>query len=127
MRQQPGIISKIHKSLIRSVLGLALLSVCLTLTAGMKLPEDSSHLSGTGLSVDPTSQQEGYSAILYDNTSGLPTSEANDITETSDGFIWIGGYSGLIRYDGNTFERMDSTSGITSVKCLKAQKQNVAT
>ncbi len=118
MLKQPEIISKIHKSLIRSVLGLALLSVCLTLTAGMKLPEDSSHLSGTGLSVDPTSQQEGYSAILYDNTSGLPTSEANDITETSDGFIWIGGYSGLIRYDGNTFERMDSTSGITSVKCL---------
>ena len=40
--------------------------------------------------VDPISREEGYSAILYNNTNGLPTSEANDIAETSDGFIWIG-------------------------------------
>ena len=67
------------------------------------------------LSVDPTGKSEGYSTVLYDNTSGLPTSEANDIVETSEGFIWIGSYSGLIRYDGNTFERIDSTTGIASV------------
>lgn len=68
--------------------------------------------------VDPISREEGYSAILYNNTNGLPTSEANDIAETSDGFIWIGSYSGLVRYDGVNFERMASTTGITSVKCL---------
>ena len=68
--------------------------------------------------VDPVSQEEGFTAILYDNTNGMPTSEANDIAETRDGFIWIGSYSGLVRYDGNSFERMDSTTGITSVKCL---------
>ena len=28
--------------------------------------------------------------------------------ETEEGFIWIGSYSGLIRYDGNNFERVDS-------------------
>ncbi len=61
---------------------------------------------------------EGYSAFLYDNSNGLPTSEANDIVQTSDGFIWIGSYSGLIRYDGNDFERIDSTTGIASVVCL---------
>ncbi len=70
------------------------------------------------ISVDPTGMREGFSAVLYDNSNGLPTSEANAITETSDGFIWIGSYAGLIRYDGNTFERMDSTQGLTSVKCL---------
>lgn len=68
--------------------------------------------------VDPTGNGEGYSAVLYDNTNGLPTSEANAIAETSDGFIWIGSYSGLIRYDGNTFERIDSTTGIASVVSL---------
>ena len=68
--------------------------------------------------VDPISREEGFSAILYNNTNGLPTSEANDIAETSDGFIWIGSYSGLVRYDGVNFERMASTTGITSVKCL---------
>lgn len=70
------------------------------------------------ITVDPLGQSEGYMAVMYDNTNGLPTSEANDIVETSEGFIWIGGYSGLIRYDGNTFERIDSTTGIASVVCL---------
>ena len=70
------------------------------------------------LTVDPLGSSEGFSAVLYDNANGLPTSEANAIVETSDGFIWIGSYAGLIRYDGSTFERMDSTEGLTSVKCL---------
>ena len=70
------------------------------------------------LSVDPTGRSEGFSAVLYDNSNGLPTSEANAIAETGEGFLWIGSYAGLIRYDGNTFERMDSTGGLTSIKCL---------
>ncbi len=49
--------------------------------------------------VDPISQEDGYSAVLYDNTNGLPTSEANDIVQTIEGFIWIGSYAGLVRYD----------------------------
>ena len=73
---------------------------------------------GVELSVDMTARGEGYSAVLYDNTNGLPTAEANAIARTSDGFIWIGSYSGLIRYDGNTFERIDSTTGIASVVSL---------
>ena len=70
------------------------------------------------LSVDPTERTEGFSAILYNNPNGLPTSEANAIAETGEGFIWIGSYAGLIRYDGNTFERFDSTTGIANVRCL---------
>jgi len=34
---------------------------------------------------DPTGRRDGYAAYLYDNTTGLPTSEANAIAETSDG------------------------------------------
>ena len=70
------------------------------------------------MSVDPIRQTDGFSAVLYDNTHGLPTSEANAIAQTEEGFIWIGGYSGLVRYDGSNFERYDSTHGITTVKCL---------
>ena len=79
---------------------------------------NTSGIINRSVSVDPTGLTEGFSAVIYDNTNGLPTSEANAITETSDGFIWIGSYAGLIRYDGNTFERMDSTTGISSIKCL---------
>ena len=74
--------------------------------------------------VDPINQPDGFSAVLYDNTNGLPTSEANAIVQTSEGFIWIGSYGGLIRYDGNTFVRMDSTGGLTSIKCLYVDSQD---
>ena len=70
------------------------------------------------LAVDPVKSNDGYSAVVYDNTNGMPVSEANDIAQTSDGFIWIGSYGGLVRYDGNTFERLDSTQGIDSIACL---------
>jgi len=83
--------------------------------------------SGTGAfapSFDPTAQDSNYAAVLYNNTNGLPTSEANDITQTSDGALWIGSYSGLIRYDGSHFERMDSATGITSVTTLYADRND---
>ena len=70
------------------------------------------------VAVDPTGKSDGYSAVLYDNTNGLTTSEANAIAETPDGFIWIGSYSGLTRYDGKSFERVDSTTGIANVVSL---------
>ena len=76
------------------------------------------HGEGVSLSVDPTGRTKGFSTVLYDNKNGLPTSEANAIAETSEGFIWIGSYAGLIRYDGNTFERVGSTDGVSSIKCL---------
>lgn len=88
---------------------------------GSKGPINAETISGGDneeITVDPTNNGIGYSTVLYDNTSGLPTSEANAIAQTSEGFIWIGSYSGLIRYDGNTFERFDSTTGITSVVSL---------
>ena len=75
-------------------------------------------------SVDPNRRSQGYSAVLYDNRNGLPTSEANAIAQTSEGFLWIGSYAGLIRYDGTTFERLDSTAGIANVRCLYVDSQD---
>ena len=70
------------------------------------------------LSVDPIQRNEGFSAVLYNNRNGLPTSEANAIAMTGDGFLWIGSYAGLVRYDANNFERIDSSTGISNVRCL---------
>ncbi len=88
------------------------------------LAEDKEAEEEIKLSVDFTKGGNGYSAVLYNNENGLPTSEANAIAQTSEGFIWIGSYSGLIRYDGNTFERMDSTTGIASVVSLHVDQQD---
>ena len=72
----------------------------------------------TWLSVDPIGKSGSFSVVLYDSKNGLPTSEVNAITQTGDGFFWIGTYAGLIRYDGNTFESPESTSDIANVRCL---------
>ncbi|MBR2531733.1 MAG: histidine kinase [Lachnospiraceae bacterium] len=71
-----------------------------------------------GISVDPLKKTKGFSTVIYNNRNGLPTSEANTIAQTGEGFLWIGSYAGLIRYDGNNFERIDSTGGIANVRCL---------
>lgn len=94
------------------------LIMCLVLSFILLPGIDPAFAAAGSPSVDPVKSHDGYSAVVYDNTNGMPTSEANDIAQTSDGFIWIGGYAGLIRYDGNTFERLDSTNGIDSVACL---------
>ena len=70
------------------------------------------------LAVDPIRNSEEFSAVLYNNRNGLPTSDTNAVAQTEEGFLWIGSYAGLIRYDGNTFERLYSTEGIANVRCL---------
>lgn len=108
-----------------AVCAALILSLICGLPVGSRVSAESAVTeSEEHLTVDPTGKNDGYSAVLYDNTNGLPTSEANAITETKEGFIWIGSYSGLIRYDGNTFERIDSTSGIASVVSLYTDSKN---
>ena len=63
--------------------------------------------TGENKTADHLGLGDDYAAIVYDHTNGLPTSEANDVAETSEGFIWIACYSGLYRYDGNDFVRVD--------------------
>ncbi|MGN0318429.1 MAG: HD domain-containing phosphohydrolase [Lachnospira sp.] len=54
---------------------------------------------------------------IYDNKNGMFSAEANAICETNDGYIWIGSYSGLTRYNGNEFE-FASESGVVNVVCM---------
>ena len=52
-----------------------------------------------------------YVVNVYNERNGLPTGEANAIVQTADGYVFIGSYGGLIRYDGSTFYNY-STEGI---------------
>lgn len=63
-----------------------------------------------------------YSTYLYNNSNGLPTSEANDIVQSKDGYIFIGSYSGLSFYDGVSFVRFSAQTGITSTVSLYLDK-----
>ena len=117
---------------MKKIKQICALTIIMAVFASLLLPfkaeeANAKNFSGvdySDMAVDPTEKGNGFSSILYDNQNGLPTSEANAIAETEEGFIWIGSYSGLIRYDGNTFERMDSTTGISSVVCLYVDSKN---
>ena len=55
---------------------------------------------------------ENYVETIYDSRTGMPYSEANTIAETADGCIWIGGYAGLIKYNGKEFEFINGITGV---------------
>ncbi len=59
-----------------------------------------------------------YTTELYDAKNGLPTSDAMCIMSSKDGHIWIGGYGGVMCYDGSAFERLDTNDGLTSARAL---------
>ena len=108
----------------RLFLGLLLMTISFSLLSGTGYSEsailelNSSGNRNVALAVDPIRKNEGFSAVLYNNSNGMPTSEANAVAQTADGFLWIGSYAGLIRYDGTSFERFDPSSGPANVRCL---------
>ena len=55
-----------------------------------------------------------FVTTVYNDQNGLPTGEANTILQTSDGYIWIGSYGGLIKYDGTTFRNYSLEGAIDS-------------
>lgn len=99
-------------------LHIKLKAAVLTLIAALLMCAGAYGIYGQEADINGNITKDGYSGIMYNNNNGLPTSEANAIVQSGNGFIWIGSYSGLIRYDGNDFVRYDSSTGITSVVSL---------
>ena len=83
-----------------------------------------SFAQGGGYAVTKQVENIGYTSTIYDATNGLPTSDANYILGAKNGYIWIGGYSGIIRYDGNTFERLPTANGLTSGRAFFEDSKN---
>ena len=59
-----------------------------------------------------------YAAVSYDSYDGLVSAEINAIAQTKDGYIWVGTYSGLYRYDGKSFEKSTVSPHIYNVMSL---------
>lgn len=55
---------------------------------------------------------------IYNSDNGLVGGCANDLAQTSDGSMWVGTYGGLYRFNGKTFDLLDSVDSIRSVQCL---------
>ncbi len=59
-----------------------------------------------------------YETVTYSSRDGIFNSAVNAVTQTPDGFIWVGTYSGLYMYDGVRFEEADLHEDIKTVKAL---------
>ena len=68
---------------------------------------------------DEMSFEAQYNYRIFDIDSGLPFLGYMAVSQTPDGFIYTGGYGGLVRYDGKRFERL---SGVDSVVSLCVTK-----
>jgi len=71
---------------------------------------------GGGYAISGQISGVGYSTANYDASNKLPTSDVMSVLGSTDGHIWIGGYSGVIRYDGTNFEQLSNDNGLTSAR-----------
>lgn len=76
-------------------------------------------------SVEQNDIVDPFVVTIYNERNGLPTGEANDILQTSDGYIWIASYGGLLRYDGSTF-RNYSAEGILETTAVRSLYEDSA-
>lgn len=59
-----------------------------------------------------------YDSKIFTKESGLESTSINSVAQTEDGYIWLGSYTGLYRYNGTRFTLVDSDEGIGSVRSL---------
>ncbi|AXC10179.1 two-component system sensor kinase [Acidisarcina polymorpha] len=83
-------------------------------------------MAGLFLMTGPISAQQ-FSVTNWGHKDGLPSTTVYGITQTSDGFLWIGTGDGLIRFDGFQFVRSElpgvgigSLGQVTAVKSTKS-------
>ena len=98
----------------KSAAGIVLGGVLLSLMLPVTVCAAENTRNGGGYAITGQLQSVGYTTELYDAQNGLPTSDANCILSSRDGYIWVGGYSGILKYDGVSFERLDSSGGLTN-------------
>ena len=59
-----------------------------------------------------------FETVVYGRGKGMLSSEINAVAQTRDGYLWVGTYSGLYRYDGVRFEPVESNGLIKNVMTL---------
>lgn len=69
-------------------------------------------LAAAGAAQGPAEFQGRYLFKAYGPEQGFQEGGLTSIAQDSEGFIWIGGDSGLVRYDGTAFRKFTSRDGL---------------
>lgn len=96
--------SRFRKAILLLLIALLLFSVT--------VPTVAADASGEKLS--------NWTIQLFNDENGLPTAEANAVLCSSAGYIWIGSYGGLVRYDGTDFVNFSTREGGIPVSGIRA-------
>ena len=59
-----------------------------------------------------------YCVRLWQAEQGLPQNKVTAIVQTRDGFLWMGTYSGLARFDGVHFDVFDQDNTPELHRCI---------
>ena len=77
--------------------------------------------------LDPSRPPWRYVQDAWDVDSGLAQGSVNALAQTSDGYLWVGTYDGLARFDGYSFEtlRPETTPGLAgaSIRALLVDRR----
>src|SRR5918994_1708166 len=72
--------------------------------------------TGKAPALDPNKAITQYQLDVWTERNGLPQGSVQAITQTKDGYLWIGTRDGLARFDGVTFTvfRAEANEGLAA-------------
>src|SRR5690242_11676277 len=65
---------------------------------------------GVLFSAAPSPSVSDYSIDVWQTEQGLPQDSVTSIVQTHDGYLWLGTYNGLVRFDGVRFKVFDTSN-----------------
>ncbi len=63
-------------------------------------------LPGRGFALDPTRSLFQFNCQNWTRQYGLPADKISTITQSKDGYLWLGTQNGLVRFDGQEFKKI---------------------
>lgn len=93
-------------------------ALVLALSFGLVSLSPAATVSAKNEDVTQYLDHDKYTTTIYDDSNGLPGGEANDITFGGDGYLWVGTYGGLYKYDGSSFTKRNDFETVKNVNCL---------
>jgi ligand-binding sensor domain-containing protein/signal transduction histidine kinase len=76
---------------------------CSVLMAAFAAVSLASDLEAVSRALDPTKPLTQYSVDAWEGEDTLPQRSVTAIAQTPDGYLWLGTYAGLVRFDGLRF------------------------
>ena len=105
------------KFIVKFFIFIGIILCCLSADVSAKEFKSKKTDRGGGYAVTKQIDNTTYAPIMLNNLVGYSV-DANYIISDRNGYIWVGTYSGIMRYDGSGFEIFNSSDGFTSARIM---------